>query len=75
MASIKQNNKQQSQNVPLQFCTTLLVQARAFDKDVEAIIRAAGFPFNPLTDPDYSIPVTVEQYSRVCYVFFLALGV
>jgi AraC-like DNA-binding protein len=74
MGSIKQGNKQQPQNVPLQFCTTLLVQARAFDKDVEAIIRAAGFPFNPLTDPDDTIPVSVEQYSRLCMELFEALG-
>jgi AraC-like DNA-binding protein len=74
MGSIKQHNKQQPQNVPLQFCTTLLVQARAFDKDVEAIIEAAEFPFNPLIEPDNTIEVSVEQYSRLCMELFEALG-
>lgn len=74
MGSIKQQHKPLQHNVPLQFCTTLLVQARAFGKDVDSIIQAADFPFNPLSDADTSVPVTVEQYSRLCMELFEVLG-
>jgi hypothetical protein len=34
--------------VPLQFTRALLAQARFYNRDVEAILRAAKFPFDPL---------------------------
>ena len=34
--------------VPIEFTRARLVQARAYDKDVGAILEAAGFPFDPL---------------------------
>lgn len=64
----------QSTNVPLQFCTTLLVQAQLFGKDVDAIVKASRFPFNPLASPDQSVEVSAEQYSRLCMELFDALG-
>ena len=34
--------------VPMKFTRALLAQARAYDRDVPAILRAARFPFDPL---------------------------
>ena len=42
MGLAKQWQQSQGDNVPLQFCRTLLVQARAFGKDVDAIIAGAA---------------------------------
>lgn len=63
------------EDVPLSFARALLVQARAFGKDVTAILTAADFPFNPLEQelPD-NIVITVEQYSRLCMELFESLG-
>lgn len=69
-----QNNRSQHDDVPLRFAKALLVQAHAFGKDVDAVIEAAGFPFNPLdqaTTEDAC--VTIEQYSRLCMELFEVL--
>lgn len=60
-------------DVPLSFAKALLVQARSFGKDVDAILRGAGFPFNPLRE-DAPRSVTVVEYSRLCMQLFRSLG-
>jgi len=74
MATTTASTPPNSEDVPLRFAKALLVQARTFGKDVDAIIEAAGFPFNPLGDdtPEQTV-VTVEQYSRLCMELFEAL--
>ena len=62
-------------DVPLSFAKALLVQARAFGRDTDKIIAAAGFPFNPLLEPEDQAPaISVEEYSRLCIELFSALG-
>ncbi|WP_101757558.1 hypothetical protein [Oceanicoccus sp. KOV_DT_Chl] len=57
--------------VPLSFAKALLVQARAFGRDVDAVIQAAGFPINPLaSDSVNDAVISVEQYSRLCLELF-----
>ena len=65
----KKNNSQLSSvtdvdDVPFTFAKSLLVQARNFGKDIDTIVLAAGFPFNPLKD---AIPkdtfITIERRS------------
>jgi AraC-like DNA-binding protein len=64
----------ETDDVPFRFAKALLVQARLFGKDVEAIVRAADFPFNPLVKDNYDIcTISVEQYSRLCMELFEAL--
>jgi AraC-like DNA-binding protein len=60
-------------DVPMAFAKTLLVQARNFGQDVEDIVRASGFPFNPLEEQP-AVAVSVEQYSRLCMALFQRLG-
>lgn len=61
-------------DVPLAFAKALLVQAAAFGKDLDIIIKRAGFPFNPLqqTAP-CDLSITIEQYSRLCMELFESL--
>lgn len=58
----------------MEFTRALLAQARAFDRDVGAILEAAGFPFDPLTDDDQTAFVSREQYSRLCLELVRELG-
>ncbi|MBT4520163.1 MAG: helix-turn-helix domain-containing protein [Halieaceae bacterium] len=60
--------------VPIGFTRALLAQARAYDKDVDAILRAARFPFNPLCQDVQTVFVSREQYCRLCIELFRALG-
>ncbi len=60
--------------VPMGFTRALLVQARAYEKDVDAILRAAGFPFDPILSDSQTTFVSREQYSRLCIELFRALG-
>jgi AraC-like DNA-binding protein len=62
-------------DVPLSFARALLVQARAFGKNIDAILMAANFPFNPLEQelPSDTV-IAVEQYSRLCMELFESLG-
>ncbi|KAA1190122.1 AraC family transcriptional regulator [Pseudohalioglobus sediminis] len=60
--------------VPMEFTRALLVQARAHDKDVAAILRAARFPFDPLRQSPQTVFVSREQYSRLCVELVRALG-
>lgn len=60
--------------VPMEFTRALLVQARAHDQDVDAILRAARFPFDPLRQSHQTAYVSREQYSRLCMQLVRALG-
>jgi AraC-like DNA-binding protein len=59
--------------VPIQFTRALLAQARAHNRDVDAILRAARFPFDPLRQ-DVQTLVSREQYSRLCLELIRELG-
>jgi AraC-like DNA-binding protein len=56
------------------FTRALLAQARAYDRDVQAILRAARFPFDPLRQDVQTVFVSREQYSRLCVELFRELG-
>ena len=65
----------QEKLVPLAFVRALMVQARAFGKDVTAILEQANFPFNPLDESAARQRyVGVEQYSRLCMMLLRAIG-
>ncbi len=75
MAAIDPQRELTDSEVPLAFAKALLVQARAFGKDADAIVAAAGFPFNPLADGNgHRGSVSIEAYSRLCMELFQALG-
>ncbi len=60
--------------VPIEFTRALLAQARRYDHDVDAMLRAAGFPFDPLRQDVQTAFVSREQYSRLCLQLFRSLG-
>jgi len=60
--------------VPMEFTKALLAQARAHKRDVQAILRAAGFPFDPLRQDVQTAFVSREQYSRLCLELIRELG-
>ena len=60
--------------VPMEFTRALLAQARAYECDVQAILRAARFPFDPLRQDAQTVFVSREQYSRLCVELFRELG-
>jgi AraC-like DNA-binding protein len=61
-------------NVPMQFTQALLAQVRGQDRDLGAILRAARFPFDPLTQDVQTLYVSREQYSRLCVELLRDLG-
>ena len=56
------------------FTRALLAQARAYDRDLDAILRAARFPFDPLRQDAQTAFISREQYSRLCLELIRALG-
>lgn len=60
--------------VPMKFTRALLEQARAYNRDVPAMLRAARFPFDPLRQDAQTVFVSREQYSRLCMELFRELG-
>ena len=60
--------------VPIQFTQALLAQARVYNRDVQAILRAARFPFDPLRQDTQTAFVSREQYSRLCLELIRELG-
>ena len=60
--------------VPIEFTRALLTHARAQYGDVEAMLREARFPFDPLRQHVQTAYVSREQYSRLCQVLFRYLG-
>jgi AraC-like DNA-binding protein len=68
------NTSLYNEAVPMEFTRALLAQARAYDKDVQAILRAARFPFDPLRQDAQTAFVSREQYSRLCLELIRELG-
>tara|TARA_B110000503_G_C7171773_1_gene424661 strand:+ start:6187 stop:7233 length:1047 start_codon:yes stop_codon:yes gene_type:complete len=60
--------------VPMEFTRALLAQARAYNRDLDAILRAARFPFDPLCQDVQTAFVSREQYSRLCLELIRELG-
>ncbi len=60
--------------VPIEFTRALLAQARAHGRDVEAMLRAARFPFDPLRQHAQTAFVSREQYSRLALALIRELG-
>jgi AraC-like DNA-binding protein len=58
----------------MEFTRALLAQARAYDRDVGAMLEAAGFPFDPLSEDLQTAFVSREQYSRLCLELVHELG-
>ena len=63
-----------NESVPMEFTRALLVQARTYNCDVQAILRAARFPFDPLNQDMQTAFVSREQYSRLCLELIRDLG-
>jgi len=68
------NSALYNEAVPMEFTKALLVQARAYNRDVAAILRAARFPFDPLRQDVQTAFISREQYSRLCLELVKALG-
>jgi AraC-like DNA-binding protein len=60
--------------VPLAFARALLLQAGNCGCDIEAMLQAATFPFNPLSPPAEPPFVSMQQYSRLCVELFRELA-
>ena len=74
MSRVTVNSALYNEAVPIKFTRALLVQARAHNRDVQAILRAARFPFDPLRQDSQTVFVSREQYSRLCMELFRELG-
>ena len=68
------NSEFYNQAVPIEFTRALLAQARAHQRDVQAILRAARFPFDPLRQDAQTAFVSREQYSRLAVELIRELG-
>ncbi|MCB1842763.1 MAG: AraC family transcriptional regulator ligand-binding domain-containing protein [Halioglobus sp.] len=68
------NSALYNESVPMEFTRALLAQARAHNRDVAAILRAARFPFDPLRQDAQTAFVSREQYSRLCLELIRELG-
>ena len=74
MSKVAANSQLYNEAVPIAFTRALLAQARAYNRDVQAILRAARFPFDPLRQDAQTVFVSREQYSRLCVELFRELG-
>jgi AraC-like DNA-binding protein len=74
LPKLTHNSELYNEAVPMEFTRALLVQARAYNRDVQAILRAARFPFDPLRQDAQTVFVSREQYSRLCVELFRELG-
>ena len=74
MSKERVNSALYKQAVPVEFTRALVKQARAHNCDVDAILRAAGFPFDPLCQDAQTALVSREQYSRLCLALIRELG-
>ena len=66
--------EEMNEPVPLAFARALLVQARKYGRDIDALLETARFPFNLLLSPERPVFVSREQYSRLCMALFQELG-
>jgi AraC-like DNA-binding protein len=60
--------------VPLAFARALLIQAAAHGCNIDTLLQAAAFPFNPMALPADPTFVSMQQYSRLCVELFRELG-
>ena len=74
MSKVIHSSELYNEAVPMEFTRALLAQARAYNKDVQGILRAARFPFDPLRQDAQTVFVSREQYSRLCVELFRELG-
>ncbi|NQX89406.1 MAG: AraC family transcriptional regulator ligand-binding domain-containing protein [Halioglobus sp.] len=74
MAKEAINSSLYNEAVPMEFTKALLAQARAYNRDIQAILRAARFPFDPLRQDAQMVFVSREQYSRLCLELIRELG-
>lgn len=74
MPTPNDSNQWFNDTVPMEFTRALLVQAHAYGEDVDAMLRAARFPFDPLRQSAQTAFVSREQYSRLCVELVRALG-
>ena len=74
MRRLPANIEAYNDTVPMEFTKALLAQARNYKKDVDTILRAARFPFDPLRCNSQTVFVSREQYSRLCLELFRELG-
>jgi len=74
LKGLQANIEAYNEAVPMEFTRALLVQARAFNKNVDEILQAARFPFDPITGDTQTAFVSREQYSRLCLELFRVLG-
>lgn len=74
MPRVSVNSALYNEAVPMEFTRALLVQARNHDRDVDEILRASRFPFDPLRQGIQTVFVSREQYSRLCVELFRSLG-
>lgn len=74
MSRVTVNSQLYNDAVPMQFTRALLAQARVYNCDVQAILRAVKFPFDPLRQDAQTVFVSREQYSRLCIELFRELG-
>lgn len=63
-----------NETVPMEFTRALLAQARARGLDVDKILQAARFPFDPLARGVQTVFVSREHYSRLCVELFRMIG-
>ncbi len=68
------DNEAYNDKVPIEFTRALLAQARAYERDVNVILRRANFPFDPLRQHAQTAFVSREQYSRLCVELIRELG-
>lgn len=74
MSTTAQQSALYNEAVPMEFTRALLVQARAYERDVGAILQRARFPFDPLRQDAQTAFVSREQYSRLCIELIHELG-
>lgn len=60
--------------VPLAFTRALLERARSSGCNIENMLQAAAFPFNPLHRSGEQTFVSMQQYSRLCVELFRELA-
>jgi AraC-like DNA-binding protein len=74
LSSTTVNTSVYNEAVPIEFTRALLAQAQAHNRDVQAILRAARFPFDPLRQDVQTAFVSRQQYSRLCLALFRELN-
>ncbi len=66
MSGVKSDLPANDEAVPAQFTRALVGLARTHQQDLQAMLRAARLPFDPLRDEALTALASPEQYSRLC---------